>query len=59
MPDDDKGNEIMYDKKVEDLEKTLDSFLHVLYLKQLSLLREKAIKTFKAAMATEGLSMRP
>jgi hypothetical protein len=54
LPDDDKGNEAVYDKKVEDLEKTLDNFLHVLYLKQLQLLRDKAMKTFKSAMTTEG-----
>ena len=54
LPDDDKSNEALYDKKVDDLEKTLDHYLHVLYLKQLQLLREKAMKTFKATMSTEG-----
>ena len=43
-----------YDKKVEDLERTLDAPLHVLYLKQLGLLREKAMKSFKAGLTAEG-----
>jgi len=52
VPDDDKSNEAIYDKKVEDLEKALDAPLHVLYLKQLTLLREKALKQFRAALGT-------
>jgi hypothetical protein len=36
---------------VEELEKVIDSPLHVLYLKQLTLLREKALKTFKSTVA--------
>ena len=32
----------------------MDAPLHVLYLKQLSLLREKALKNFKASLAVEG-----
>lgn len=54
VPDDNKENELLYDKKIEDLEKALDAPLHVLYLKQLSLLREKAIKIFKSALTAEG-----
>lgn len=50
VPDDRKENEELYDKKIEELEKLLDSPLHVLYLKQLSLLREKAMKNFKQAL---------
>ena len=38
-PLDSKSDESIYDKKVEDLEKLLDAPLHVLYLKQLSVLR--------------------
>lgn len=54
VPDDDKDNELLYDKKIEDLEKALDAPLHVLYLKQLSLLREKSLKIFKSALTAEG-----
>lgn len=52
--DDNKENESIYDKKVEDLEKFLDAPLHVIYLKQLSILREKSLKTFKQALTSEG-----
>lgn len=51
---DDKSKESIYDKRVEDLERALDSPLNVLYLKQLSLLREKALKNFKSALNNEG-----
>jgi len=51
---DDKACEAIYDKKIEDLERILDSPLHVVYLKQLALLREKALKTFKASLSNEG-----
>lgn len=37
--------------QVEDLERTLDAPLHVVYLKQLSLVRDKSVKTFKQALA--------
>lgn len=40
--------------QVEDLERILDAPLHVVYLKQLSLLREKSLKTFKQALTSEG-----
>jgi hypothetical protein len=40
--------------QIEDLEKLLDAPLHVVYLKQLSILREKSLKTFKQALTTEG-----
>lgn len=36
---------------MEDLERLLDAPLHVVYLKQLSLSREKSIKTFKQVLA--------
>lgn len=38
-----------YDKKLEELESTLDAPLHVLYLKQLALIREKALQGYRAA----------
>lgn len=40
--------------QVEDLEKLLDAPLHVLYLKQLSLLRDKSLKTFKSLATSDG-----
>ena len=39
--------------QVEDLERLLDAPLHVLYLKQLSLVRERSFKTFKEALAAD------
>jgi hypothetical protein len=54
LPDDDRANEALFDKKVEDLEQALDAPLHVLYMKQLSLIREKALKSFKSALGAEG-----
>eukprot|EP00607_Mallomonas_marina_P008794 CAMPEP_0182419410 /NCGR_PEP_ID=MMETSP1167-20130531/3883_1 /TAXON_ID=2988 /ORGANISM="Mallomonas Sp, Strain CCMP3275" /LENGTH=248 /DNA_ID=CAMNT_0024594335 /DNA_START=148 /DNA_END=894 /DNA_ORIENTATION=+ len=54
VPDDNRDNEVLYDKKVEDLERALDAPLHVLYLRQLSLLREKALKSFRTSLTTEG-----
>lgn len=50
----DKQNEALYDKKIDDLEKLIDAPLHVIYLKQLSLLREKSMKVFKQALTSEG-----
>ena len=37
--------------KIDDLERMIDAPLHVIYLKQLSLVREKSVKTFKQALA--------
>jgi hypothetical protein len=51
--DDDKASEALYDKKIDDLERLLDAPLHVIYLKQLSIIREKALKTFKQALGTK------
>ena len=48
---DDKEDEVVYDTKVEELERTLDSQLHVLYLKQIAIIREKAMKSFKVVVA--------
>lgn len=42
--------------QVEDLERLLDAPLHVLYLKQLSLVRERSFKTFKEALAAVDAS---
>lgn len=54
LPDDDdqKESESIYDKKIDDLERLLDAPLHVIYLKQLALIREKSLKTFKQALGT-------
>lgn len=38
-----------YDKKLQQLVAALDAPLHVLYLRQLALLREKALQTYRAA----------
>jgi len=38
-----------YDKKLEELESSLDAPLHVLYLQQLALLREKALSQYRAS----------
>ena len=54
LPDDDKAKEAIYDKRVEDLERALDAPLNVIYLKQLSLIREKALRNFKAGLTAEG-----
>ena len=54
LPDDDKAKESIYDKRVEDLERALDAPLNVIYLKQLALIREKALKSFKAGLTGEG-----
>eukprot|EP01035_Chromulina_nebulosa_P020927 gene20927-27124_t len=51
-----KGCEAIFDKKIEDLEKVLDAPLHVIYLKQLGLLRDKALKTFKSLINNSKLA---
>jgi len=38
-----------YDKKLQELESSLDAPLHVLYLQQLALLREKALSQYRAS----------
>lgn len=38
-----------YDKKLQELEAALDAPLHVLYLRQLALLREKALESYRAS----------
>lgn len=52
--DNDESSASVYDQKLEELEAALDAPLQVLYLRQLSLLREKALQTYRAASrATE------
>ena len=45
-----------YDRTLEGLEAALDAPLHVLYLKQLALLREQALQRFRSAAKTSGAS---
>ncbi len=44
--------EAIYDKKVEDLERLVDAPLHVLYLKQLTLSRDRALRLFRSTLAS-------
>ena len=46
----------LYDKKLEELEAAMDAPLQILYLKQLSLLREQALLRFKTAAKTSTAS---
>lgn len=43
---------LLFYTQVDDLERMIDAPLHVAYLKQLSVLREKALRTFKQTLAT-------
>ena len=45
-----------YDKKLSELETALDAPLQVLFLKQLSYLRETALQRYRTAMSTTGIS---
>lgn len=45
-----------YDKKLEELEAAMDAPLQVLYLRQLTLLREQALLRFKTSSKTSGAS---
>ena len=45
-----------YDRKLEELEAALDAPLQVLYLRQLSLLREQALQSYRTATKTSGSS---
>jgi len=49
VPSEDAVSAASYDKKLEELEATLDAPLHVLYLKQLGLIREKSLQQYRAA----------
>lgn len=52
---DDASMVSVYDKKVDELERTIDTTLRLLYLKQLNLLRDKALTRYKsAAKASES-----
>lgn len=42
--------------QIDDLERLLDAPLHVVYLKQLSLVRERSFKTFKEALSAVDAS---
>lgn len=53
LPDEEGENESIYDQKIEELERLVDAPLHVLYLKQLSLIKEKAIKAFRKSLNSE------
>jgi hypothetical protein len=46
----------LYDKKLEELEAAMDAPLQILYLKQLSLLREESLLRFKTAAKTSTAS---
>lgn len=55
MPDDyTSEHEALYDQKVEDLERLLDAPLHVLYLQQLAIVKERALKMFKSSLASSA-----
>lgn len=46
----------IYDRKLEELEAAIDAPLQVLYLRQLALLREKALRQYKSASKTTEAS---
>lgn len=46
----------VYDQKAHDIEASLDAVLQVLYMKQLGLLRERAIQTYRTALKTSSNS---
>jgi len=46
----------VYDRKLEEVEAAVDAPLQVLYLRQLTLLREEALQRFRAAVQTTGSS---
>lgn len=53
-PEDSSSSASTYDKKLQELESALDAPLEVLYLRQLSLLRESALSSYRASYrATE------
>lgn len=52
--DTDQTTYTIYDKKLEELESTLDAHLHVLYLRQLSLLREAALTSYRSSTNTSS-----
>lgn len=52
VADDNAALTAAYARKLEELEASLDAPLEVLYLKQLALLREKALSSYRAAVKT-------
>jgi len=50
------GDSGVYDRALEELESNLDSPLQVLYLKQLTLLRQSALEQFRSSSKTSGAS---
>lgn len=54
--EDDTSSSLIFDKKVEELEAAMDAPLQVLYLRQLALLREQALLTFRTSAKTSGTS---
>ena len=50
--DDNSALAAAYARKLEELESSLDAPLHVLYLKQLQILRERALTSYRAAAKT-------
>jgi hypothetical protein len=53
---DDVANSAVYDRTLQALEATVDAPLHVLYLKQLGLLRDAALQRFRSATRTSSVS---
>mmetsp|Transcript_20408 Transcript_20408/g.20676 ORF Transcript_20408/g.20676 Transcript_20408/m.20676 type:complete len:237 (-) Transcript_20408:38-748(-) len=55
-PSGDSAAAAFYDQKLEELESSVDAPLQVLYLKQISLLREKALSTYRSAASSSSAS---
>jgi hypothetical protein len=54
LDNEDGDNEALYDRKVDELEHILDAPLHVLYLKQLTLARERAVRLFRQTLVANA-----
>jgi len=54
--DDGSSSQEVYDKKLEELEASLDAPLQVLYLRQLTLLRQEALERYRSASKTSEMS---
>eukprot|EP00934_Nitzschia_sp_Nitz4_P007951 Nitzschia sp. Nitz4//scaffold312_size24368//9771//10866//NITZ4_008366-RA/size24368-augustus-gene-0.16-mRNA-1//1//CDS//3329547399//7941//frame0 len=52
----DASSEAIYDRTLESLEAALDAPLQILYLRQLSMLRDQALQRYRAAAKTSGAS---
>jgi len=55
-PADDALSTSIYDRKLEELEASIDAPLHVLYLRQLALIREKALQSYRSGTRTTEAS---